>query len=330
MKNPTLTVEDLQKAGALLRAGEVVAFPTETVYGLGANALDEIACAKIFALKGRPADNPLIIHIASLDMLDELTEITPMARKLAKAFWPGPLTMVLPKKPGIPDIVSAGLYTVGIRFPSHPTAQELIRSAGQPIAAPSANLSGRPSPTTAKHVAEDFIDQLLILDSGPVEIGLESTVIDVSGEHPILLRPGFITINQLEKILDQKVRLANLEDARRPAAPGMKYRHYAPKGDLRLVTTRDQALKQHQELRDQHKTEPLCILTEHPDQSWPDHLEVFLIAKHGDLETYARNMFAALRYADSSGYQSIIMEAVPAEGLGLAIMNRLEKAAKKA
>jgi len=320
-------IATLQAAADLLRSGEVVAFPTETVYGLGANALDETACAKIFALKGRPADNPLIVHIADLAMLDQIAEATPMALRLADAFWPGPLTLVLPKKPHIPDIVSAGLPTIGVRLPSHPVARALIRAAVCPIAAPSANLSGRPSPTQAGHVRDDFIDKLpLILDGGPVEIGIESTVIDVSGAQPVLLRPGYITIDQLADALQCDVGYATGKDALRPASPGMKHQHYSPKAELKLAASPAEVLKLHQTLTKKHGAKPLSILTEHPDQAWAADLDVFLIAKLGDLETYARNLFAALRYADMNGYTSIIMETVPAQGLGAAIMNRLDKA----
>ena len=318
----------LEEAGNLLRAGQLVAFPTETVYGLGANALDEAACAKIFAAKGRPADNPLIVHIADIAMLANLAEVTPLALRLAEAFWSGPLTIVLPKRPGIPDLVSAGLPTVGIRWPANPIAQALIQAAGCPLAAPSANVSGRPSPTLARHVLEDLDGKIpLIIDGGAVDIGLESTVVDASGEQPLILRPGQLSAADLAKVLGCEVAYASAKNVERPSAPGMKYKHYAPKGELRLAATRAEVLSLRQELAAKYGAEPLCIVTEDAAKPWPADAEVFLIAAKGDLASYAHNMFAALRYADANEYAAVVMETVPAEGLGVAIMNRLRKAA---
>ncbi|MCL2094702.1 L-threonylcarbamoyladenylate synthase [Candidatus Saccharibacteria bacterium] len=321
-----------REAGRHLRGGEVVAFPTETVYGLGADALNEAAVAKIFVLKGRPADNPLIIHIADLADLERVAEWTPSARKLAEAFWPGPLTMVLPKKAGVLDIVSAGLPTVGVRFPAHPVALGVIKAAGRPIAAPSANLSGRPSPTLARHVVEDFGDEVMVVDGGATEVGLESTVVDVSGERPVILRPGFITGAEIGEVLGEEVGCSSAGCSsaagdERPAAPGMKYKHYAPKGEVRLAGNRAEILEQGRELEAKYGERPLCIVMGSADEPWPDELEVFLVAGRGDLEAYARNIFAALRYADANNYAAVVVEAVPEEGLGVAIMDRLKKAA---
>lgn len=229
---------ELLKEGAeWLRAGELVAFPTETVYGLGANALDASACAKIFEAKGRPQDNPLIVHVWNRDMANSLVKSwTPAAELCVKHFWPGPLTLILPKTALIPDIVTAGLVNAAIRMPSHPVALGLIEAAGFPIAAPSANLSGKPSPTRGSHVWRDMKGKIpLILDAGACQVGLESTVLDMSGDIPTILRPGGITKEQLEEVLGE-VRVDTPTENQIPKAPGMKYRHYAPQGELILVS----------------------------------------------------------------------------------------------
>mgnify|MGYP001752509984 FL=1 len=231
----------LRQAGALLRAGEVVGMPTETVYGLAANALDGAAVAKIFLAKGRPQDNPLIVHIADKEQLSTLARMVPeSARKLADAFWPGPLTIILPKAACIQDEVSAGLDTVGIRLPSHPVARALIREAGVPLAAPSANLSGRPSTTTSGHVMDDLGGKIpAIVEGGPCAVGVESTVVSLAGNVPRLLRPGGVSLEQLESVLgsvevDRALR-EKIGDEVRVSAPGMKYRHYAPKAPVTVV-----------------------------------------------------------------------------------------------
>ena len=236
-----LNTEAIEKAGELLRAGEVVAIPTETVYGLAANAYDGNAVSKIFKAKGRPQDNPLIVHIAKVEMLSDLvSEVPEAAKKLAAAFWPGPLTMILPKSEKIPDAVSAGLPTVAVRMPSHPVAHAVIEAAGVPLAAPSANLSGSPSPTNAKYVLEDMHDRIpLILDGGSSAVGVESTVITLATARPRVLRPGGITVEQLGALLgggdvDDAV-LHKLAEGVRAASPGMKYKHYAPRADITIV-----------------------------------------------------------------------------------------------
>lgn len=323
----TAAQDALAEAGQLIRAGQLVAFPTETVYGLGADALSDTACAAIFAAKGRPADNPLIVHISDLAMLEALAEPTPLALRLAGAFWPGPLTLVMPKRPQVPDIVSAGLPTVGIRWPAHPVAQALIQTAG-PIAAPSANLSGRPSPTLAEHVLEDLEGKLpLILDGGAVQIGLESTVVDVCGSRPVLLRPGQLTAEQLAQAAGQAVEYPGRQAQQRPAAPGMKYTHYAPRGEVVLAADWAQALRQRAALQQKYGREPFLILTAAPNRQAPAQARVFWIAEQGDLVTYARNLFTALRLADAGDYAAVVVETVPEQGLGVAIMNRLRKAA---
>ncbi len=320
-------------AGELLRAGGLVAFPTETVYGLGADALNSQAAEGIFAAKGRPADNPLIAHIDSLDMGERLAGFTPLGLRLAKKYWPGPLTLVLPKRPIVPDATTAGLNTVALRYPAHPAAQALIQAAGLPIAAPSANLSGKPSPTLAQHVYEDLAGKIpLILDGGPVLIGLESTVVDAQGDLPVLLRPGQISLEELAAFCGDCLLPAG-EAARRPAAPGMKYRHYAPKGALYLAPDWRAIEAQRLALLVQGPEEPLLILSQESAGELqarglrPENMLIY--GSRGDQAAYARTAFACLREADRRGAGRIIAETVPQQGLGRAIMNRLSKAAAK-
>jgi L-threonylcarbamoyladenylate synthase len=317
----------LSQAGAYIRQGELVAFPTETVYGLGANALDEKAVAKIFFAKGRPADNPLIAHIASIDMGEKLADFTPLARALAMHYWPGPLTMVLPRKPIVPDIVTAGLDTVALRWPSHPIAAALIREAATPIAAPSANLSGRPSPTRATHVWEDLGGKIsLILDGGPVHIGLESTVVDARGRYPILLRPGKITAEELSELCGDCL-FPQAGDEKRPAAPGMKYRHYAPRGQVYLAKNVQEALM----IAGRLAGSPLFLVSRETarelEKAGINAKRIRPLYAQGDLDCYAQNLFSSLRDADSTGEVHIVVEEVAEVGIGRAIMNRLKKAA---
>ncbi|MCL1976290.1 MAG: L-threonylcarbamoyladenylate synthase [Firmicutes bacterium] len=317
----------LYEAAELICDGKLVAFPTETVYGLGANALDSPACAAIFAAKGRPADNPLIVHIADMDMLNELVVPSPLAIKLINAFWPGPLTLVLPKKPTIPDIVSAGLPTLAVRWPSLPLATALIKAAHCPIAAPSANLSGRSSPTTAWHVYTDFAGKIpLILNGGPTEIGLESTVVDACGKIPQILRPGRVEEKELAKASDQPISYTNLSSAKRPTAPGMKYRHYAPKGEMLVAHGLSEIMHLRLQLKEKYHQEPLLMVWAETAAQLPGEAEVLIMGKEGDLTSYARNLFAALRKGDEQHFSSLIAEAVPEYGFGIAIMNRLNKA----
>ena len=319
--------EWIAEAAAHLQAGHLVGFPTETVYGLGANALDAAAVAGIFAAKGRPADNPLIVHIADLAQLPEIASQTPLGERLAAHFWPGPLTLVLPKKPVIPDVVSAGLATVGVRFPVHPLAQALIRAAQLPVAAPSANTSGRPSPTQAAHVYEDLAGKIpIILDGGPVDIGLESTVVSAVGEVPVLLRPGKITAEQLAAVAGD-IAYPDAASARRPSAPGMKYPHYAPRGEVVLAADAAALAALYRDVA--AAGEPLIILFDDsaPQLRAAGAQDLFVIAKRGDLESYARNLFAAFRLADARDKQLVLVEKPPETGLGVAINNRLSKAA---
>ena len=323
------TPEALARAGELLRSGEVVGFPTETVYGLGANAMDEAAVEKIFAAKGRPGDNPLIVHIADADGLAPLiaSEPGPHARALMDAFWPGPLTLIFPKSVAVPARVTAGLDTVAIRMPSHPVAQALIRAAGVPLAAPSANRSGRPSPTTAADVLEDMDGRVpMILDGGPCRVGVESTVVDLSGEAPRVLRPGGITRAQIEAVasaceIDHAV-LNPLGEGERPRSPGMKYKHYAPRGEV-TVFCGENTVKNI--IRRYDATPNALILA--LEGNLPFYGKRRCISLGSDAESMAANLFHALREADRLGADVILCEGVEPVGVGLAVMNRLLRAA---
>ena len=334
-RNP-VSPEALKEAAAVIRAGGLVAFPTETVYGLGANALDADAARKIYAAKGRPSDNPLIAHIADMEGLTPLvTEIPESARKLAEAFWPGPMTLILNKSSLIPDTTSGGLSTVAIRMPSDPIAQMLIRLSGVPIAAPSANTSGRPSPTKASHVMEDMAGKIeMIIDGGPVRVGVESTIVDLTGRIPAILRPGAITLSMLEGVLG-RVELdpalagpmaANVH----PKAPGMKYRHYAPKAELILVEGKTAGVIR---MINTRTKEGLAagkkigiIATEESKSRYPLGV-VKSIGLRSSEESIAHNLFSVLREFDDAGVDLIYSESFGNNELGQAIMNRLMKAA---
>ncbi|MBR2796553.1 MAG: threonylcarbamoyl-AMP synthase [Clostridia bacterium] len=327
--------ESLSRAGELIRAGGLVAFPTETVYGLGANALDADAVRRIFEAKGRPGDNPLIVHISRVDQLSPLITgaPSPAARALMDACWPGPMTLIFPKSPAVPAEVTAGLDTVAVRFPVHPAARSLIEAARRPIAAPSANRSGRPSPTTAAHVLEDMDGRVpLILDGGACAVGLESTVIDVTGDTPRILRPGGVTPERIAEIcggvtVDDAV-LRPLREGERPRSPGMKYRHYAPTGALTIVQGgADAVAGKIRMLYDAALAggkSPLILALDGHIDAYGDRRCLSLGA---DAEAMARSMFARLRDADALGADAIFSEAIPTDGMGLAVMNRLERAA---
>lgn len=326
----------LREAADVLRRGGLAAFPTETVYGLGANALDEKAAKKIYEAKGRPSDNPLIAHIADLDGLKPLvSEIPEAGRKLAEAFWPGPLTLVFPKSEIVPRGTTGGLETVAVRMPSDPVARELIRLAGVPIAAPSANTSGRPSPTRAEHVLQDMDGKIdMIVDGGPVGIGVESTIVDVTEDIPTLLRPGAITMEMLRSVVGQAAVDPAITGPMRadvkPKAPGMKYRHYAPKASLTLVEGDTEAVTARiNELAAQKMEEGLrvgIICTEETKPLYPAGM-VKSIGFRADEATVAHNLYGVLREFDDLGADVIFSESFPADDLGQAIMNRLNKAA---
>ena len=329
------TPEAIREAAYALRAGELVGLPTETVYGLGANALDENAVRKIFAAKGRPADNPLIVHVASLEDASSLCEISDTARALAERFCPGPLTIIMPRKEIVPNVVTAGLDTVAVRVPAHPVAQALLRECGLPVAAPSANTSGKPSPTTAQHVWHDMNGKLpVILDGGECEVGLESTVITLAGDIPTVLRPGGVTPEMLLEVLPE-VRVADsvlrpLQAGEKALSPGMMYQHYAPGGMLTMVKGSPANVQQvckrlYREALADGKT--ACILAFDEHLAAYKGMDVLSIGCLAEPETVSHKLFAVLRQLDEAGVDMMFSEILPAEGLGLAIMNRLSRAA---
>lgn len=349
MKTERITVKDrlhprdeeLMEAAEILRKGGLVAFPTETVYGLGANALDEEAARRIYAAKGRPSDNPLIAHIADEEGLKPLVAYIPeTARKLMDAFWPGPLTMIFPKSDLVPYGTTGGLDTVAVRMPSDPVARRLIALAGVPVAAPSANTSGRPSPTTADHVWEDMNGRIeMIVDSGPVGIGVESTIVDVTGEVPMMLRPGAITMEMLRELLGEvetdPAIVGPMSPDAHPKAPGMKYRHYAPKADMTLVEGETEAMVARicclakESMKEGKNVGIIC--TEETRNLYPKELlgaaKVMSMGMRSKEESIAHNLYAVLREFDRLETDCIFCEAFPATELGQAIMNRLTKAA---
>ena len=318
------------EAARLLRAGEVVAIPTETVYGLAANALDGQAVKKIFAAKGRPQDNPLISHVASMEMLaDVWAEVTPQAQALAQAFWPGPLTIILPRAARVADEVCAGLPTASVRWPSHPAAQRIIRAAGVPLAAPSANLSGSPSPTTARDVLADMDGRIpLVIDGGACGVGVESTVVTLAGDAPELLRPGYITKEQLEQVLCCEVRLSDavlhqLKEGERAASPGMKYKHYAPKAQVVIVKG---ALSEYTAYVNAHLADgvfALCFEGEEAGLRCP----CVTFGRAQDEASQARALFSALRELDARGAKAAYARCPRESGVALAVYKRLLRAA---
>lgn len=327
--------ECLMRAGEILRKGGLVAFPTETVYGLGGDAPNPEASVKIYTAKGRPSDNPLIIHINKFaDIYQIVKEMPEAAVKVGKAFWPGPLTMILPKAEKVPYETTGGLNTVAVRFPSHPIARKLIEYGGGFVAAPSANASGKPSPTRAKHVVEDMDGRIeMIVDGGEVGIGLESTIIDMTVEPPRILRPGYITQEMLKQVLGEvgeDVTMMRNDSGEAPRAPGMKYRHYAPSGSLVIVEGEPQQVADYINARaaqDSKAGERTGILGTR-EQLEQYHADVIkCIGSREEEEAVARNLFAVLREFDEEKVTKIYSESFPAQGLGQAVMNRLLKAA---
>lgn len=325
---------EIKEAAKLLREGKIVAFPTETVYGLGANALDAEALKKVFLAKGRPSDNPLIVHIATIDQLDSLVEeVDDISQKLIANFWPGPLTIIFRKKQGISDIVTAGLSSIAVRMPNNQVALALIKAADLPIAAPSANRSGKPSPTKAEHVWNDLnglIDGLI--DGGSTGIGVESTVIDVSTDIPIVLRPGGITIEELEDVIGHvELDKAILNQIDKPRSPGMKYKHYAPEGEMLIVRgEREKVIQTIQKLINEKKAAGYkvgVLTTEEYKQNYQSSDLVLAYGNQSDMYPLAANLYHALRDFDSQNINYIIAQGVDETGIGLTIMNRLRKAA---
>ncbi len=319
----------LEAAARLLRSGKVVALPTETVYGLAANALDPAAVASIFQAKGRPQDNPLIVHIAHWDDLEPLvTRIPDTARKLSDAFWPGPLTMIFPRSARVPAVTSGGLDTVAVRLPAHPVARRVIELSGLPLAAPSANRSGSPSPTTARHVMDDMDGRIAaVLDGGPCTVGVESTVVDLTGDTPRLLRPGGITVEMLTSVVGQvdidPAVTHPLAAGAKAASPGMKYKHYAPKARVVLLKGGADAYARYVNAHAAEGVLALCFDGEQPSLRVP----FLTYGRRDDPAAQARCVFDALRQADEQG-ASLVYAACPSpDGIGLAVYNRLLRAA---
>ena len=327
--------EGIARAGEILKSGGLVAFPTETVYGLGANALDEAAAAQIYAAKGRPSDNPLIVHIADIEALEGIVEKVPEdARRLAEAFWPGPLTMIFRKNPRVPYGTTGGLDTVAVRMPAHEIASELIRQGGGYIAAPSANTSGRPSPTTAAHVAEDLRGRIdMIIDGGSVEIGLESTIVDLSGETPVILRPGYINQDMLDRVIgpvEMDRGLIAENSGIRPKAPGMKYRHYAPKAQLVIIEGKSAAVVDKINkliAQGEEKGEEIGVISTDETAACYRGGIVKSIGSVRDELTISKHLYGILREFDGLAVTKIYSESFDTPKMGQAIMNRLMKAA---
>ncbi len=356
----------LEEAAVILRQGGTVAFPTETVYGLGANALDPVAVQGIFAAKGRPADNPLIAHIAGRATLEELaetpSEVEGLVNLLISRFWPGPMTLILPKKPVVPDVVTGGLDTVAVRMPDHPIALALIAAAGVPVAAPSANISGRPSPTTAAHVIADLDGKVeMIIDGGPTGIGVESTVLDLTTRVPTLLRPGGVALEDLRALVGEVELDRGLQDREskgeggrgrgledeahahfKPRAPGMKYTHYAPRARVILVEGSDveaiseavaglaqKLIGSGQRVGIMATRENEAIYRQRLAGEGAPGVIIRTAGTRRDPGTIAATLFQLLREFDACGADVIVAEGVPATGLGFAVMNRLRKAASE-
>lgn len=325
-----ITPESVALAARLLQQGELVALPTETVYGIAADARNGEAVKKIFEAKGRPQDNPLIVHICGMEMLNGIvSEVPERAKKLAAAFWPGPLTMVMPRGPEVSDVTCAGLDTVGVRMPSHPVVQQVIRTSGVAFAAPSANLSGKPSPTNAPDTLADMDGRLpLILDGGESNVGVESTVVAVTGEHPMLLRPGYVTKEQMEAVLGEEVLvspaiLEKLRDGEVARSPGMKYKHYAPKADVTLLDGTFEQFKAYVDAHAEQNPSCLCFTGEAEKLGVP----CVEYGREGDGADQAKHIFRCLRALDEQGDAVVYARCPQKDGLSMAVYNRLIRAA---
>lgn len=323
--------EGLEQAARTLQKGGLVAFPTETVYGLGAVYNNEPALLKVFAVKGRPVDNPLILHIYHLDQLSQLVNsISPAAERLIQRFWPGPLSLIFPKKAEVSPIVTANLNSVAVRMPSDPAARELLRLTGIPVAAPSANLSGKPSPTHGEHVINDLSGKIeLIIDAGQCPEGVESTVLSLMGEEPVILRPGTVTREELEPVLGKSILMASGVEVDRPQAPGMKYRHYAPEAPVTLFEGEQKKIVREinqrlAETKNSYKTVVLGT-TDNIDKY---HNEWVLdMGPQGNPNIIASNIYELLRFCDRLKVDMILIEGITDQGIGTAVLNRLRKAA---
>lgn len=332
METKVLPINDqsIALAAQLLRDGELVALPTETVYGIAADARNGAAVKKIFEAKGRPQDNPLIVHICGMEMLHGIVaEVPERARKLAAAYWPGPLTMVLPRGPEVSEVTCAGLDTVGVRMPSHPVVQQVIRASGVAFAAPSANLSGKPSPTNAPDTLADMDGRLpLILDGGECTVGVESTVVSLVGEHPALLRPGYITLEQLEEALGEPVEVSHailekLQEGEVARSPGMKYKHYAPKATVTILKGNFGAYRAFLQQHAQPGTWALCFDGEGAALPVP----AIEYGAENDGASQAHRLFTALRELDKKGAQVVYARCPRSDGVSMAVYNRLIRAA---
>lgn len=328
----TNTPENIIKTAEILKSGGLAAIPTETVYGLAADALNGEAVAKIFAAKGRPMDNPLIVHVAEFEDIERFAlvrEIPEAAKKLAKVFWPGPLTIIMKKGGVIPDEVSAGLDTVAIRLPSHPSARAIIKAADTPLAAPSANLSGSPSPTTAQHVMNDMDGKIdAVFDGGACGVGVESTVITLAEDTPRLLRPGKVTLEELREVLGEveldSAVLNKLKDGQKAASPGMKYKHYAPKANVILLKCTDDEFIDYVNRCGGSGVAALCCDEDVEKLS----VKYISLGKRNDYEAHAQRLFDSLRRIDGYGNIVTVYTRLPStDGVGLAVYNRLIRAA---
>ncbi|MGE5327966.1 MAG: L-threonylcarbamoyladenylate synthase [Deltaproteobacteria bacterium] len=337
IQNIEKDIKNIEISAQTLKAGGTVVFPTETVYGLGANALDEKAVEKIFIAKGRPADNPLIVHIWNIKQIEEVaSEIPVMLKPLAEKFWPGPLTLVVKKSKAVSEIVTAGLDTVGIRMPDNNIALQLLKFADVPVAAPSANISGSPSPTSASHVLKDLDGRVdVIIDGGDCRVGLESTVLDISGEVPIILRPGAVTFEQIKEVTgrvdtDRHINIKMEESVEIPRSPGVKYKHYSPEAEVILVDGSIDKIVKEIESRakaflNQGKRVGI-MATEQTKKLYNTGL-VFSAGDRDNPETIAANLFRLLRKFDEEKVDIVFMEAIEKNGIGMAIMNRMIRAA---
>ncbi len=331
----TMDQEVFEKSGQIIKMGGLVAFPTETVYGLGGDALNPASSQKIYAAKGRPSDNPLIVHICDVGDLEVVgTDIPPVAYALAERFWPGPLTMIVKKSKIVPYETTGGLDTVAVRLPNHEVALEFIKKAGGFVAAPSANTSGRPSPTVGKYVYEDMQGKIeMLLDAGPVGIGVESTIVDLTSETPMILRPGYVTKEMLGEVLEEvslDPTLFRADTGLRPKAPGMKYKHYAPKGELTILSgDREKAVCKMKEEAAKKKQEGfrVGIITTREFSDGFDADSIKVTGAEGDVESVARELFRFLREFDEEHIDFMYVRAVEEDGIGQAVMNRMLKAA---
>lgn len=331
-----IDIDKIRRAAAVIKSGGLVAFPTETVYGLGANALDEQAVKNIFKAKGRPSDNPLIIHIAEKSKAEELVRFMPSSvTRLMDKFWPGPLTLVMHKSDIVPTAVTAGLDTVAVRMPSHPVALELIRKSDLPIAAPSANRSGRPSPTNASHVIEDLSGKVdVIIDADNTTVGLESTVLDVTVTPPVILRPGGITYEQLKEVLGEvdidPAVTTNTKQNTVPKSPGMKYTHYSPEAEVIIVEGElTEVVDRINHMIEDYKSTGYSVgvlATEQTKGLYKD-ANIISLGSRNHPESIASKLFWALRELDKKHVHVILAESIENTGIGLAVMNRLSKAA---